>query len=564
MSENSETKVRSEFPRGDHPLNQHQFGTWMIFPHVFKGVPKDDRERFYQAVQEFSMPAGSGFECNAPERYLKRGQLDRWLLKEPRALFRQDADDKEFFQETPYKSPRMKWVTWNKSQWKFPNETKVQGFRLAMLNSDRKTMRPFPNGMQLDAFSLISNDGVLILVVRILPPQKADLALQEAMDLNYHLAHSSNSRDIPVLVPNKLFDRSVNDELGESDSGECVFTDAQVSQCLKLWQQRKKRETEKQDDEIRWGKKTDDPVVLLQSFPELLKQAIVESLGSEFGRTLETYQASRGRTNLFTRFLFPKDAYELYDDTVIDKLESMCVRCMQHPSTSDMVPVPTEKLQSDEFKTMQVTGSQRVHLSCEAVLSFGEDLTSYSQQWQHRWGSDYLLCFLIAYHQSILCQELSWSSFKKSSERDLDELNDRFINYCTYYDFSVISNQLNHQKIYRLTREVLGVPAITKEVGDEIQTRLDTQRNELQEKFNKKQENFNSLAVVFFLLGCTTFLLNLNLKPFSSDAEIAWNFSEGLESLWFWVPVGVTGLLFLVPKIRNHLTRVMRLLFKKE
>ena len=139
-----------------------------------------------------------------------------------------------------------------------------------------------------------------------------------------------------------------------------------------------------------------------------------------------------------------------------------------------------------------------------------------------------------------------------------------------------------------MSREVLGVPAITKEVEDEIQTRLDAQRNELQLKFNNKQqafndgqaefveqqkkflksqENFNSLAVVFFLLGCSTFLLNLNLEPFNKDALIAWDFSDKyapLESLWLWVPVGLTLILFLVPKIREHHLRVVKLLFRKD
>ena len=66
------------------------------------------------------------------------------------------------------------------------------------------------------------------------------------------------------------------------------------------------------------------------------------------------------------------------------------------------------------------------------------------------------------------------------------------------------------------------------------------------------------------MLGCMTFLLNLNLKPFSTDAEITWDFSEGLESLWLWGPVGVTLLLFFSKKIRAHFGRVLKLLFKSD
>ena len=590
MNESSAEKLRSEFPSGDIPLDQQQFGTWMIFPSVFKDIAKDERMKFYQAVQGFKMQVGSGFSCKAPEKYLNRGQLDRWLLKEPRALFRKDVDvrdgyarEEEELAEESQRTPRMRWVKWEKNEWKFPGQSKVQELRLAMLNANSKIMSPLPKGIQIDAFSLISNDGVLLVIIKVLPSAKG-ISLRRAMDLNYYLAHpQEDTPRIPVLVPGNLFDQKINNALQASGSGECVLSHAQAAKCLKLWPGIKKKE--KQDDEIKWGKGRNSSTIVLKSFPELIKQTILDELGSEFGKEVECYQASRGRTNLFTRFLLPKEATELHCEDSIDQLQGLCSCCMQHPSTSEIVPLGTDDLQGNEFKTMRVTGSQRVHLSCETVLSFGEDRTPFSREWQNKWGDDYLLCFLIAYHQSILCQELSWSSFKKSSERNLEELNERYVNYCTHYDFSVISNQLNHQKIYRLTREVLGVPAITKEVGEEISARLDAQRNELQKKFNKgqqafnegqvefveqqkkfltSQENFNSLAVVFFLLGCTTFLLNLNLKPFSSDAEIAWDFSEGMESLWFWIPVGLTSMLLVVPKIRNHLLRVLKLLFAKD
>jgi len=450
---------------------------------------------------------------------------------------------------------------------------KSYGYRLAYLNKKTRKVTPFPNGMQLEAFFLISNAGVIMLVIKILPPKKekrlSTISLLQAMDLNYNLAHPNNFKDIPILVPNGLFTESKNQE--SDDIGKCTFSDEDIQKCLKLWPHREARDGNERDDEIIVGEKKSNPSkIILQSFPEKLKDGILEALAEKYKNPLDTYHASRGRTTLFTRYLLSEDDFLRYDDSSIDKLEALCSRCMQHPETSDIRPLSTDNLKGAEFKTMHLTGSQRIHLSCESALSFGINLTDYSEPWQDRWGASFLLCYLIAYHQSILCQELSWSSFKKSLDSDVEDsrnlsaLYDRFIEYCTHYDFSVISIQLNQQRLYRMSREVLGVPAITKEVEDEIQTRLDARRNELQEKFSKKQENFNSLAVVFFLLGCTTFLLNLNLKPFSSDAEIAWDFSEGMESLWFWIPVGLTSMLLVVPKIRNHLLRVLKLLFTKD
>ena len=196
-----------------------------------------------------------------------------------------------------------------------------------------------------------------------------------------------------------------------------------------------------------------------------------------------------------------------------------------------------------------------------------------------------MLCHLIAYHQSILCQELSWSSFTKSSSANperseeeiqrLKQLNARYIEFCTHYDFRIISNQINHQKIYRVSREVLGVIDCINEVSDEINSRLENELLEEQRKlskeqqeFNKKQTSFNSLAVIFFLLGCSTFLVNINLTVFTKDATIAWDFrgdtiSQKLKSLWFWAPVALTFLMLIFKSIRTHIIEVIKLLFKK-
>lgn len=617
MNDRNSQKNLSEFPSGDIQLDAEHFGTWMLFPYVCKDLTGDKKNLFAKAIQTFEVNEDEGFRNSPPEDQLKRGQLDRWLLKEPRALFRKDRDDEnEYGDDEVPKSPRMRWMLWDKETWKYPFVVESEGrkekledkgiqtgnprsydLRIALLNTKTRSVTPLPNGMQLEAFSLISNAGVIMLVVKVLPPRakkSSSVSLQQAMDLNYNLAHTYNFKDIPILFPNGLLTPSKNQQI--QASGSCVFSDQEIEKCLTLWPHRKAREEKEQDDEIDLGehKLKNKSKVVLKSFPEELKGSIIRAIKQKYEPPLDTYQASRGRTTLFTRFLLPEDDALRYDHASIDKLEGLCSRCMQHPQTSQIVPLPTERLKGEEFKTMHMTGSQRIHLSCESALSFGINKTDYSGPWQDRWGSGFLLCYLIAYHQSILCQELSWSSFKKSVEsdvdesRDLNELYHRFIEYCTHYDFSVVSIQLNQQRLYRLSREVMGVPAIAKEVGDEIQTRLDTQRNQLQKKFNQKQqdfndgqsdfvkkqdkflksqENFNSLAVVFFLLGCSTFLLNLNLEQFTEDAKIAWDFSDKdtpLESLWLWVPVGLTVVLFLVPRIRSHLFRVVKLLFGKD
>ena len=67
--------------------------------------------------------------------------------------------------------------------------------------------------------------------------------------------------------------------------------------------------------------------------------------------------------------------------------------------------------------------------------------------------------------QSVLAQDLSWSSFKEVDEnRNNEVLNQRFQQYMTNFDFSVVSNNLNHQKVYRTAREVLGVIKMNSEI----------------------------------------------------------------------------------------------------
>ena len=406
------------------------------------------------------------------------------------------------------------------------------------------------------------------------------------MDLNYHLAHVGNHTMTPVMVPHTVYNAY---EAGREQSGDNSFeiSEQDAEKCIKFWPHLEKEKDHPYADAHHWGSKKERrkeaKYIKLRSFVHSFQESIVDELSQEYGKKIETYQASRSLSHIFSNFLLHSD-HGLPEEE-LEKIEGLCASCMRHPGTSDIKPLPFKQLESNEFKRIHITGSQRVYLTCEGGCSFGTDETHFSQEWQHRWGRDYLLCHLIAYHQSILCQELSWSSFTKSSsvnpERNeqeiqrLKQLNARYIEFCTHYDFRIISNQRNHQKIYRVSREALGVIDCINEVSDEIKSRLENELLEEQRKlsieqqeFNKKQTSFNSLAVIFFLLGCSTFLINLNLTIFSEDALIAWNFhgddlGQKLRSLWFWVPVALTFSMLIFKSIRTHVIEVIKLLFKK-
>jgi len=562
------------------------FNSRMIFPFVCKEMREIDfenevREAFSDAAVNMELP--QGFTCAAPINEIKRRNLDRWLLKEPRALFREDMDDESERSRShslhgSKKSPRFSWITWNQSKWSKISNNKgnpvFNSCKIGLLDTKKKKFEKFP--VKLESFSLVSKMGIILVIVGV---EGKSIGLDKVMNLNYYLAHPKNHGLIPVLVPNSLLTKEKNEE--NEKIGYISFSVEDVSQCLSLWpkvRSRKKKRNDNaiSDEKIKWGK---DETVVLKSFSELIKEDIVKSISKKFEQNLikdgaikkylknkkglqkndnliSVYEASRGRTSLFSSILLSKEEYSRMGKGERVGIESLYARCMRHPSTSEIVPVSYQDFQGDEFKSLSITGSQRVHLSCENALAFGVDETDFSSQWLPKWRSEYLSTYLIAFHQSVLAQDLSWSSFKEvGSDRNNEVLNQRFQQYMTNFDFSVVSNNLNHQKVYRTAREVLGVIKMNSEIEVELTSWLSTQRNE-------KQEGFNSIAAVFLILGLSTFVINLNLKPFTNDAEI--HPLKDWDALWFWIPLALGFSLLLRKSVQKHFINTFELLFKSK
>ncbi|MDG1324580.1 MAG: hypothetical protein P8P49_02355 [Opitutales bacterium] len=551
----------------------------MIFPFVCKQMREIGYEdKFFEAFNDaaVNMKLPRGFKSKAPITEIERKNLDRWLLKEPRALFREDEDDESESSPTFHgakESPRFSWITMNQSEWSKILNTKgkplLNNCKIGMLNTAEKTLEQLPVG--LESFSLVSKMGIILVIVGI---KGKSISLEKVMNLNYHLAHPKNHGLIPILVPHSLLTKEKNEE--NQNNGFISFSSEDVSQCLSLWPKIRNRKDGRNEEKIKWGK---NDSVVLKSFSELIKEDIVESISKRFEQNLikngarkkylknmkglrendnliSVYEASRGRTSLFSSILFSKKEYSRMGKEERAGIESLYARCMRHPSISEIVPLSYQDFQSDEFKSLNITGSQRVHMSCENALAFGVDETEFSSQWLPKWRSEYLTTYLIAFHQSVLAQDLSWSSFKEvGSDRNNEVLNKRFQQYMTNFDFSVVSNNLNHQKVYRKAREVLGVIKMNSEIELELISWLSTQRNE-------KQEGFNSIAAVFLILGLSTFVVNLNLKPFTNDAEI--HPFNGWGALWFWVPLALGFSLLFLQSVRKHFMSTFKLLFKFE
>ena len=576
--------MQDEEIKSTSDLMVQDFNSRMIFPFVCKQMREiayDDKvyEAFSDAAVYMDLP--KGFKSAAPISEIERKNLDRWLLKEPRALFREDEDDESEISPEFHgakKSPRFSWISMNQGEWAKILNSKgkplLNNCKIGMLNTKERRFELLPVG--LESFSLVSKMGIILVIIGI---KGKSVELEKVMNLNYHLAHPKNHGLIPILVPHSLLTKEKNEE--NQQNGFISFSSEDVSQCLSLWpkvrnRKKKRNDNEISDEKIKWGK---NETVVLNSFSELIKEDIVKSISQKFDENLvkkgsrkkylknikglrkndnliSVYEASRGRTSLFSNILLSKEEYSRMGKGERVGIESLYARCMRHPSTSEIVPVSYQDFQGDEFKSLSITGSQRVHLSCENALAFGVDETDFSSQWLPKWSSEYLTTYLIAFHQSVLAQDLSWSSFKEvGSDRNNKVLNQRFQQYMTNFDFSVVSNNLNHQKVYRTAREVLGVIKMNSEIEDELTSWLSTQQNE-------KQEGFNSIAAVFLILGLSTFVINLNLKPFTNDAEI--HPFKDWDALWFWIPLALGFSLLFLKSVRKHFISTFKLLFKSK
>ena len=576
--------MQDEEIKSTSDLMVQDFNSRMIFPFVCKQMREiayDDKvyEAFSDAAVYMDLP--KGFKSAAPISEIERKNLDRWLLKEPRALFREDEDDESEISPEFHgakKSPRFSWISMNQGEWAKILNSKgkplLNNCKIGMLNTKERRFELLPVG--LESFSLVSKMGIILVIVGI---KGKSVELEKVMNLNYNLAHPKNHGLIPILVPHSLLTKEKNEQ--NQQNGFISFSSEDVSQCLSLWpkvrnRKKKRNDNEISDEKIKWGK---NETVVLNSFSELIKEDIVKSISQKFDENLvkkgsrkkylknikglrkndnliSVYEASRGRTSLFSNILLSKEEYSRMGKGERVGIESLYARCMRHPSTSEIVPVSYQDFQGDEFKSLSITGSQRVHLSCENALAFGVDETDFSSQWLPKWSSEYLTTYLIAFHQSVLAQDLSWSSFKEvGSDRNNKVLNQRFQQYMTNFDFSVVSNNLNHQKVYRTAREVLGVIKMNSEIEDELASWLSTQQNE-------KQEGFNSIAAVFLILGLSTFVINLNLKPFTNDAEI--HPFKNWDALWFWIPLALGFSLLFLKSVRKHFISTFKLLFKSK
>jgi hypothetical protein len=294
----------------------------------------------------------------------------------------------------------------------------------------------------------------------------------------------------------------------------------------------------------------------------------MQSVSAAF-RGLDVVAGSHGRIPIASHLLLPwdprlegSDAAETAAlEQAYGSVEALAARGLFHPVTDKVAPLPLSELQAEEFQTVPVTGSRRFHVTCEGLLTWTYNRTGFDvSSWPERVAREYLLTFLLALTQAVTLQNISWRSYtRRDRRRDNEALIERFLDYSTDYDFAVVSQQFNIQRLYRCSRIALGVERIDKEVREELQAWIESETR-------KEQRSLNSIAVAALLGAVATVFVGLGVSNFNRDSNVAawWGTSGPASPLWFWIPTLLVLAFSAVSRsVRRHLRRVWRLLWDR-
>lgn len=509
-------------------------------------------DEFRKRLQNKNLRLPDGWHDRGPDDFRKH-RLDRWFYREIRCLLIGNDDNdgirnpaasgKDFFS-----SARFRWLTHPQYH------VKLSGSRLYVALIKGLSPNKTPETMNVDILGkvsdmeligLFSDIGTAILAVRW---TLVDLRLREALDAIHHSSLVEESTSAIAII---------------SDHNEVI---------------RSLRKTANDKNEGNAGKGR----FRFQSTPDKLKEdcLLVPPIYSEGTGGLPSlilrmredlfnafdvpayYSASRGRIPVVVNLDLDhhsKSETLTVNDSQWRQIEWLCARLMRHPAATDkgwIVP-PDEKYTDPAIVTIRPTGSRSLYLSSEGFVSLGLLATEFDANWNARMKQEYFITYLIALHQSMVLQHISWLSFNRSftgktSETAYhDSLFRMFREFDTSFCFTRISNHVNIQAVYEATRKVLGVTANSEEVRSELQNWIDSELRE-------EQRNLNALAVIAILFSSAVFLPSLNFTIFNRDSAISaseWN------GLWYWIPAALT-LVFSVctKRIREHWTRAIRYL----
>lgn len=193
------------------------------------------------------------------------------------------------------------------------------------------------------------------------------------------------------------------------------------------------------------------------------------------------------------------------------------------------------------FVSLQVNANQWFYLSPQGFMSIGYAVTQFDNQWHDKFRKQYLQCYLLVLHQSVLFQELSRISYlfacqgkPNERERRYEAVYQDFISGITLFDFNRVSNHLNTEKMYQAARRALQVERAIQEVRDELTLVLGYQERD-------ESKSLNAMALVVLLLSMGAMFINLNVSVFNRDARIPLLPTlDNLNCLWLWIPLALS------------------------
>lgn len=571
------------------------YAVWMIHPYLIEELQPTSLDAYRERLMTFT-PEDCWAEMSSED--ITRLNLDRWFQREVRSLFQtktgSESEPSCSDQKASAIPPLIRRLEYQGEKGRtkdaveqrrytvatlddqVPLESSIRWpialsqYRVGIMYRDKKaesgvSLNLFPQECRANVYVYVSQAGALLIIIELnypAKPQKArqTITLSQAMDLNYIAAHLDDIYPVPVLVPKDvvkaIFTRTPNDQPLTPPSTYPLH-DWEIPQCLSLWTC-----NSAQPSKIAVG----------PSLPRLIHDSLLLSLGI---KEVKTYLASRGRIPTVTHIMLPVDEPQEQDVSSTEPvnyadsseevcsfnvLESLIVRSMRHPLKSDIAPLPLSKLVEPELQTVHITGSQRFHVTTEGMTAFGYASSQFDKtQWHTRVSREYLLTFILAYHQSMICQDFSWRSYTRHASgkasqvrRDNEQLLRRFREFDTNYNFSIVATQFNIQRLYRAARTALGVEKIYTEVRDELSSWLENETRQ-------EQRALNSVAVVLLLASFVTLFINLHITEFDHGAAVSIK-SLG-SSIWLWLPLVISGYLIITrQQLRDHMKRVINLI----
>jgi len=565
-----------------------KFGVWLVFPYLFDLGP--DSFAAYQGrcadlgarLQQGSVEAGDvALRPRLPGALQARGELDRWFIREVSALLRSSSD-------RPDEQGRNKFLFVGFDRGGAPLE---RGYKLAVLKAPRRgaagggVVAEVFDHAELEIFGVVTQAGAVMLLVHArlsdLPEadaqgrsRPAELVLSDAMNLAYYasLCQIYSTNTFLALVPAELAPPVAG---STAALREVPLGAEQLGRCLHLHPEPDNLDPEEKQGYGPIRLKLGD---LGGSLPALLCGRLTDQLGA-----YKTYVATRGKVPVASMYVIDP-ATAGGDPEALRVTEGLAARCLRHPVSSPIVPLPLRDLEAEEFQVFRVSGSQTLYISCEGLCAFGSNATLFDERfWPQRVGSEYLLTFLLVLHQALICQDISWKSYTDANRhrepaapggappnsRNTEALIKQFHEFNTDYNFSVVSHQYNIQRLYRCSRSALGVERTIGGIHSELMAWLEAESRE-------EQQALNSLAVFSILFSAAALFSNCNLNEFNKDARLSLRHAatgqpppaeeadKTSSALGWFVAPAVAVALFTVVMARRgslgrHLRRIRRL-----